>query len=83
MFGIRFGLRRWGRISRVIILTLIGLEFGLTIGALALFAIAEESAYKPKLWQDGFDNGFNSSPAQPIYDLVNGKKSTTPLVWSQ
>jgi len=83
MFGIRFGLKRWGRIARLTIFILLALELGLTVGVLALFAITEESAYKPKLWQDGFDNGFNSSPAQPIYNMVNGKKSNTPLVWSQ
>jgi hypothetical protein len=83
MLGIRFGLKRWGRIARLTIFILLGLELGLTVGVLALFAITEESAYKPKLWQDGFDNGFNSSPAQPIYNMVNGKKSNTPLVWSQ
>jgi len=53
------------------------------IAGLALYGIADPNTYRSRLWQDGFDNGFNSSPAQPIYDLVNGGQMHVPLVWSQ
>jgi hypothetical protein len=56
----------------------------MTIAILVFFGIAEPDTYRTKLWQDGFNNGFNSSPAQPLYDMVNGKASKliSPLVWS-
>jgi hypothetical protein len=60
----------------------LGLELMFSISGLALYSIADPNLYRTKLWMDGFDNGFNSSPAQPIYDMVNGRTSSTPLVWS-
>jgi len=62
---------------------LIGVELALTISLLALFGIADPNTYRTKLWRDGYINGFNSSPAQPIFDLVNGGEYVVPLVWSE
>jgi hypothetical protein len=58
-------------------------ELPLTISLLVLFGVADPDTYRDLLWQDGFDNGFNSNPSQPIFNLVNGGKMVIPLVWSQ
>jgi hypothetical protein len=81
MFKLRIGLKRW-RVTKPIYALLI-CEAPFIIAGLALYGIADPNTYRSRLWQDGFDNGFNSSPAQPIYDLVNGGKMVVPLVWSQ
>jgi len=62
---------------------LVPLELGLTIGLLALFGIASPDTYRTKLWQDGADNGFNSSPLTGLYAAANYRPYTTPKVWSQ
>lgn len=80
MLNFRFGWKRW-RVSKPIYALLL-CETPFIIAGLALYGIADPNTYRSRLWQDGFDNGFNSSPAQPIYDMVNGGKGNTPLVWS-
>jgi hypothetical protein len=80
MFNFRFGLKRW-RVTKPIYGLLLS-ETPFIIAGLALYGIADPNTYRSRLWQDGFDNGFNSSPAQPIYDMVNGGKGVVPLVWS-
>ena len=82
MLGFRFALKRW-RWPKVI-LGLMAVELLFVVGLLTLFGIAEPDTYRSKLWRDGFTNGFNSSPSQPLYDLVNGKTKQLqyPLVWS-
>ena len=80
MFNFRFGLKRW-RVTKPIYGLLLA-ETPFIIAGLALYGIADPNTYRSRLWQDGFDNGFNSSPAQPIYDMVNGGQGVTPLVWS-
>ena len=62
---------------------LFGLELCLTIALLALFGIAQPNLYRTKLWQDGANNGFNSSPLTGLYAHANYKPYTTPPVWSQ
>ncbi|KAI1622647.1 hypothetical protein EDD37DRAFT_482735 [Exophiala viscosa] len=62
---------------------LIGLESPLTVALLALFGIASPNLYRTKLWQDGADNGFNSSPSTGLYAAANYRPYTTPKVWSQ
>ncbi|PGH27325.1 hypothetical protein AJ80_01035 [Polytolypa hystricis UAMH7299] len=58
-------------------------ELALTIALLALTGIAAPNLYRDKLWQDGADNGFNSSPDEMIYTLANYKPYEVPRVWSQ
>ncbi|KAL1958193.1 hypothetical protein VTO42DRAFT_5048 [Malbranchea cinnamomea] len=58
-------------------------EFPVTVALLALFGIASPDLYRTRLWQDGADNGFNSSPQRMIYELANYRPYTTPKVWSQ
>lgn len=62
---------------------LLAIEIPLTIALLALFGIAAPNLYRTKLWQDGSDNGFNSSPSTGLYAAANYRPYTTPRVWSQ
>lgn len=63
--------------------TLCALELGLTVALLALSGIASPNLYRTKLWQDGADNGFNSSPLAGVYAAANYRPYKTPMVWSQ
>lgn len=63
--------------------SLIAIELGFTIALLALFGIASPNTYRTKLWQDGANNGFNSSPTTGLYAAANYKPYKTPMVWSQ
>lgn len=71
--------RRWR--SWKAVWGLFGAELIFTVPALALFAIAQPDLYRTKLWQFGFDHGFNSNPVDPIYAMVNQEPYTYPLVW--
>jgi hypothetical protein len=62
---------------------LVSVELALTIALLALFGIAAPDTYRTRLWQDGADNGFNSSPTAGLYAAANYKPYKTPTVWSQ
>lgn len=66
-------------------LALLLLEFPITVAALTLFALAQPDTYRQLLWQDGSDNGFNSSPDEILYSYANHDRSQlkVPLVWSQ
>ncbi|KIW51300.1 hypothetical protein PV05_10037 [Exophiala xenobiotica] len=74
--------RRW-KPNKWPFYVLIGFEFPLTVALLALFGIASPNTYRTKLWQDGADNGFNSSPLTGLYAAANYRPYTTPKVWSQ
>ena len=63
--------------------TFLALELPLTVALLALFGIADPDTYRTKLWQDGADNGFNSSPTAGLYAAANYQPYKTPAVWSQ
>lgn len=62
---------------------LLAFEFLLTIALLALFGIAAPDLYRTRLWQDGSDNGFNSSPDEMMYTIANYRPYSEPKVWSQ
>lgn len=67
-----------------VLYTLFVIELGGTVAALALFGIADPDLYRTKLWQIGYDNGFNSSPKQILYAYANHQPiPKTPFVWSQ
>jgi hypothetical protein len=70
---------RW-RLPRLITV-LFGLELLFTIPALGLFAVSSKGNMN-KLWQDGYNNGFNSSPAQILYAFANYRPVHYPLVWN-
>ncbi|KAK5088058.1 hypothetical protein LTR05_002274 [Lithohypha guttulata] len=62
---------------------LIAIEFCLTVALLTFTGIAAPNLYRTKLWQDGADNGFNSSPVAGLYAAANYRPYTTPRCWSQ
>lgn len=74
--------RRW-RPNKWPFFGLAVIELGLTVALLALFGIAAPNTYRTKLWQDGSDNGFNSSPTTGLYAAANYRPYTTPRVWSR
>ncbi|CAD0093284.1 unnamed protein product, partial [Aureobasidium vineae] len=45
--------------------------FPFTVAALALFAIAQPNTYRTRLWTDGYNNGFNSSPTEILITDYN------------
>ena len=73
--------RHW-RFPKVV-LGLFVAELLVTIGALALFGIADPDLYRTRLWKDGYQNSFNSDPAMVVYSFDSGGTYHTPLVWSQ
>lgn len=79
--AIRLITGRWR--AQKVVLGLICVEFALTVAILALFGIAAPDLYRTKLWQDGGDNGFNSSPNKVTLSYANHRPVETPLVWSQ
>ncbi|OAL26156.1 hypothetical protein AYO20_10209 [Fonsecaea nubica] len=74
--------RRW-KPNKWPFYALILIEIPLTIALLALFGIASPDTYRTRLWQDGADNGFNSSPLTGLYAAANYRSYSTPKVWSQ
>ena len=64
-------------------LTLFVLELPLSIAALALYGIAQPDLYRTRLWQEGANHGWNSSPNEIIYAYANYRPIPNPLPWSQ
>ncbi|KAI5305193.1 hypothetical protein KEM55_009106 [Ascosphaera atra] len=62
---------------------LLVVEFCFTVAALTLFGIAHPDTYRNKLWQDGSENGLNSSPKKGEYANANYEPYHTPHPWSQ
>ncbi|EEH45431.2 uncharacterized protein PADG_01581 [Paracoccidioides brasiliensis Pb18] len=62
---------------------LLGIELPVTIALLALFGVASPDLYRTRLWQDGADNGFNSSPDDKVYAAANYRPYNTPKPWSE
>ncbi|KAL4881587.1 hypothetical protein BJY04DRAFT_55434 [Aspergillus karnatakaensis] len=60
---------------------LMSLELPLIIVILTLTGIAAHDRYRTKLWQDGYDNGFNSSPNSAVYAAANYRPYSIPKVW--
>ncbi|KAI4716478.1 hypothetical protein E4T48_07356 [Aureobasidium sp. EXF-10727] len=73
--------RKWR--SRKTMLYLFAAEFPFTVAALALFAIAQPNTYRTRLWTDGYNNGFNSSPTEILYSYANHRPISPPIIWSQ
>ena len=76
----RWGIRYWNWPR--LMLALVILEYPLTVAALAFTGIADPDTWRTALWQDGYDNGFNSNPLDPLYAAANYEPVSTPLVWS-
>ncbi|KAI9376008.1 hypothetical protein BJX61DRAFT_26142 [Aspergillus egyptiacus] len=60
---------------------LMALELPLIIVILTLTGIAAHDRYRTKLWRDGYENGFNSSPELEVYAAANYRPYTIPHVW--
>ncbi|KAL4781433.1 hypothetical protein BJX76DRAFT_16050 [Aspergillus varians] len=61
---------------------LMAVELSFLIPILTFTGIASHDRYRTKLWQDGYDNGFNSSPDSAVYAAANYQSYTTPHVWA-
>ncbi|KAJ8066227.1 hypothetical protein OCU04_005311 [Sclerotinia nivalis] len=74
--------RKWKFPKVIIWLNVI--ELAGTIAALVMFGIADPDLYRTNLWQIGYDNGFNSSPAEILYAYANYRPlPKIAFVWSQ
>lgn len=60
---------------------LMAIELPITIVILTFTGIASHDLYRTKLWQDGADNGFNSSPDEVLYAAANHRPYKVPMVW--
>lgn len=87
------GIRRSKREVKMIILAkqwrmpkffvvLLLVELPLTVAMLTLMGIAHPNTYRTKLWQNGFDKGFNSAPNSILYDYANWRPAHVPEIWS-
>jgi len=65
-----------------LLMALLIVEFPLTVACLALFGIADGDTYRTILWQNGYDQGFNSAPNEVLYDYANYRPVHIPIVWS-
>ena len=81
MEGPFFISKRWRYMKLVWIFFAVELAF--TIPALLLFGLAQPDLYRTRLWEDGYENGFNSNPVNPIYAMTNHEPYTYPTIWSQ
>ena len=63
-------------------LGLLVFELPLTVACLLLTGIAQDDTYQSKLWQNGADQGFNSSPTVILYSYANYAPLKTPIIWS-
>ncbi|KAI0996153.1 hypothetical protein K3495_g12026 [Podosphaera aphanis] len=65
-------------------MALMTLELAGVVATLTLFGIAQPNLFRTRLWQVGYDNGFNSSPAQILYAYANHRPvPKTPFVWTE
>ncbi len=76
--------RPWRReVKRAFYISMIFELVGL-VPMLVLFGISQPDLYRTKMWQVGFDNGFNSNPNMILYAYANHRAlPTVPFVWSQ
>jgi hypothetical protein len=59
-------------------------ELVLTVTLLVLTALAQPDLYRSKLWQAGYELGFNSNPKVIQFALAVGKTPpAVPFVWSR
>ncbi|PIG88439.1 hypothetical protein AARAC_008179 [Aspergillus arachidicola] len=71
--------RKWRKHNLFYIL--MAIELPITIVILTFTGIASHDLYRTKLWQDGADNGFNSSPDEVLYAAANYRPYKVPMVW--
>lgn len=72
--------RKYRQFKLVYILMIVEIPFVIVL--LTLTGIASHNLYSSLLWQDGADNGFNSSPDEQLYAAANYRPYKAPMVWS-
>lgn len=72
--------KQWRMPKFFVVLLLV--ELPLTVAMLTLMGIAHPNTYRTKLWQNGFDKGFNSAPNSILYDYANWRPAHVPEIWS-
>lgn len=65
-----------------VVYILMAVELVFILPILIFAGIASHDRYRTKLWQDGYENGFNSSPNTEVYTLANYQSYSIPKVWS-
>ncbi|KAI1128680.1 hypothetical protein F5Y10DRAFT_168912 [Nemania abortiva] len=74
--------RKWPSTAAMWIMIIV--ELALTVTLLVLTALAQPDTYRTKLWQAGYELGFNSNPSVIAFAYANGKSPPTiPFVWSR
>ncbi|KAI0015866.1 hypothetical protein F4780DRAFT_38946 [Xylariomycetidae sp. FL0641] len=74
--------RRWQ--SKAAMYIMMVAELASTVSLLVLFGIEQPDLIRTKLWQAGYELGFNSSPAVKLYAYANHvPQPNLPFVWSQ
>ncbi|KAL9535795.1 Kojic acid related protein [Sphaerulina musiva] len=72
--------KQWRMPKFFVVLLLV--ELPLTVAMLTLMGIAHPNTYRTRLWQNGFDKGFNSAPNSILYDYANWRPAHVPEIWS-
>ena len=63
--------------------TIFAIEVAVSVPALALYGIAKPDTYRTRLWQEGYNQGWNSDPKEVLYAYANSRPIPDPLPWSQ
>jgi len=80
--GYRLIHRPW-RVRKPFYISMV-FELAGLVPLLVLFGIAQPDMYRTRMWQVGFDNGFNSNPNMILYAYANHRPlPAVPFVWSQ
>ncbi|KAM0284261.1 hypothetical protein ACHAQH_002051 [Verticillium albo-atrum] len=75
--------RKWPSAKRYMWLNMLA-ELICMIPLLVLFGIAQPNTWRTKMWQIGYENGWNSDPRMILYAHANYRPlPKIPFVWSQ
>lgn len=74
--------KKW-RVPPKALYVLFAIELVVSVPALALYGIAKPDTYRTRLWQEGYNHGWNSPPNEVLYAYANYRPIPNPLPWSQ
>ena len=74
--------KKW-RVPPKVMYAIFALELAFSVPALALYGIAKPDTYRTRLWQEGYNHGWNSPPNEVLYAYANYRPIPNPLPWSQ
>ncbi|KAK4547107.1 hypothetical protein LTR36_001328 [Oleoguttula mirabilis] len=77
----RISITHGWRLPKLVIALMV-VEFFMTVGCLTLYGIADPDTYRTRLWQNGYDKGFNSAPSEILYSYANYRPIHVPMIWS-